>query len=85
MYNFGPEDAANREALQRLTVVLLITDVKVRPPRSADPGLPWADRGTVAVQDLRFVLIPRGGGPVGVQDQRPAPAVNHHLVVEPTQ
>jgi hypothetical protein len=36
----------------------------------------------VAVEDLRFVLVPRAGGPVRVDDKRPAPAVNHDLMVE---
>src|SRR5712691_9430000 len=36
----------------------------------------------VAVQDFASVLVPRGGGPVGVQDDGPALLVNHDLVVE---
>ncbi|HMI25604.1 MAG TPA: hypothetical protein VK594_14040, partial [Streptosporangiaceae bacterium] len=47
--------------------------------------LPRTDRGSMAVQDLRLVLIPRGRRPVGVQDQGPAPPVNDHLVVECAQ
>src|SRR5258706_12515641 len=46
---------------------------------------PRADRGSVAVQDLGLVLVPRRGGAVGVQDQGPAPPVDHDLVVEETQ
>src|SRR5208283_5566448 len=45
-------------------------------------GLPRAGRGPVAVQDLGLVRVPGGGGAVGVQDQRPAPPVDHDLVVE---
>src|SRR6185312_10430151 len=44
--------------------------------------LPGAGRGSVAVQDLGLVLVPRGGGPVRVDGQGPAPAVNDDLVVE---
>jgi hypothetical protein len=33
------------------------------------------------VQYFGPVRIPRGGSPVPVQYQRPAPAVNHHLMV----
>jgi hypothetical protein len=35
------------------------------------------------VEDFGFVWVPRTGGPVGVQDQRPAPPVDDNLVVEP--
>ena len=34
------------------------------------------------MQHLGLVLVPRRGGAVGVQDQCPAAAVDHHLVVE---
>ena len=37
------------------------------------------------MQDLGLVLVPGGGGAVGVQDQGPAPAVDHDLVVEPAK
>ena len=37
------------------------------------------------MQHLRAVLVPRRGGAVGVEDQGPALAVNHHLVVIETQ
>src|SRR5690242_10346058 len=67
--------------------------------RGHDPGYPavsgrgagvtgWsprADGGSVAVEGLGLVLVPRRGGAVGVQDQDPAPPVNHDLVVEPAQ
>src|SRR5205807_7026488 len=47
------------------------------------PGrLPGPGGWSVAVQGLGFVLVPRGGRPVGVQDQGPAPAVDDDLVVE---
>ena len=39
----------------------------------------------MAVELLGFVFVPGGGGAVGVQDQGPAPAVDHDLVVEPAQ
>jgi hypothetical protein len=39
----------------------------------------------VAVEHLGLVLVPGGGGAVGVQDQGPAPAVDDHLMVEPAQ
>jgi len=45
------------------------------------PGvLPQPDRGPVAVQGLGPVLVPRGGGAVGVQDQGPAPLVDHDIL-----
>src|SRR5690349_11046850 len=39
----------------------------------------------MAVQDLGLVLVPGGGGAVGVQDQGPAPAMDDHLMMEPAQ
>jgi putative hydrolase of the HAD superfamily len=45
-------------------------------------ALPGEGGRTVAVQDLGLAGVPHGGGPVGVQDQRPAPFVDHDLVVE---
>ena len=54
------------------------------PGREAGP-LPGPGGWSVAVQDLGFVLVPRGGGPVGVQDEGPAPPVDDDLVVERTQ
>ena len=48
-------------------------------------ALPGLGGRAVAVQHLRLVRVPRGGGAVGVQDQGPAPPVDHHLVVEPAQ
>src|SRR6185312_15963498 len=50
------------------------------------PGpLPGAGGWAVAVEHLGLVLVPRGGGPVRVDDQGPAPPVNHDLVVERAQ
>src|SRR6185312_469425 len=50
------------------------------------PGpLPGAGRGAVAVQDFGLVLVPRARRPVRVDDQGPAPPVNHDLMVERAQ
>ena len=50
------------------------------------PGpLPGPGGRSVAVQDLRLVLVPRGCRPVGVEDQGPALLVDHDLVVEETK
>ena len=43
------------------------------------------DRWPVAVHDLGLVLVPGRGRPVRVQDQGPAPAVDHDLVVVTAQ
>ena len=48
-------------------------------------GSPGAGRGAVAVQDLGAAGVPGGGGPVGVQDQGPAPPVDHNLMVKPAK
>jgi hypothetical protein len=37
------------------------------------------------MQHLALVLVPRAGGPVPVQDQRPSLPVDGHLVVERAQ
>jgi hypothetical protein len=57
------------------------------PPWSASAarGLPGAGRWAVAVEDLGFVKVPRSRRPVGVQDQSPAPTMDHHLVVKEAQ
>ena len=53
------------------------------PVRELNPGaLPGPGGWPVAVQGLGLVLVPRGGRPVRVQDQGPAPAVDDDLVVE---
>jgi len=44
--------------------------------------LPGAGGGSVAVEHFGLVLVPRGGGAVGVDDQGPAPPVDDDLVVE---
>src|SRR3984957_1471063 len=44
-------------------------------------SLPGAGWGAVAVQDFGAVGVPGGGGAVGIQDQGPAPPVDHDLVV----
>src|SRR4029077_17651420 len=44
--------------------------------------LPGAGGWSVAVEDFSLVLVPRAGRAVRVHDQRPAPPVNHDLVVE---
>src|ERR1700722_1765885 len=48
-------------------------------------SLPGAGGRPVAVQDFGAVGVPGGGGAVGIQDQGPAPPVDHDLVVEKTQ
>ena len=54
--------------------------------REAQPGChPGRTGWAVAVEDLRLVGVPGGGGAVGVQDQGPAPPVDHDLVVEPAE
>ena len=50
--------------------------------RQATGAVTRPGRGSVAVEDLGFVLVPRGGGAVGVDGQGPAPAVDDDLVVE---
>jgi hypothetical protein len=37
------------------------------------------------VEHFGLVLVPGAGGAVGVQDQGPAPAMDHDLVVEPAK
>src|SRR4029077_6339603 len=44
--------------------------------------LPGAGGWSVAVQHLGLVLVPCAGRAVRVDDQGPAPAMNHDLVVE---
>jgi hypothetical protein len=47
--------------------------------------LPGSGGWAVAVEHLGPVGVPGGGGPVRVQDQLPAPAVDDHLVMEKTK
>jgi hypothetical protein len=69
------------DRLQEFGIELLAVEPADRSDGSSEPGrLPGAGGGSVAVQDLRLVLVPRGGGAVGVDDQGPAPAVNGDLV-----
>src|SRR5690242_20773267 len=42
--------------------------------------LPGAGGWPVAVEHFGLVLVPRAGGPVGVDDQGPAPPVDHDLI-----
>src|SRR6266576_1438504 len=58
-----------------------MTDVTGRKGDSPRGISPRADRRAVAVQDLGLVLVPGGGGPVGVQHQGPALPVDRDLVV----
>ena len=44
--------------------------------------LPGRGGRAVAVEDFRFVLVPGGGRPVGVQDQGPSPPVDDNLVMK---
>src|SRR6201995_477481 len=72
--------------LQEFGIELLAVEPADRSDGGSEPGLlPGAGRGAVAVQDFGLVLVPRGGGAVGVDGQGPAPAVNHDLVVEGAQ
>jgi hypothetical protein len=71
----SPLDALPHHALRaRLSVI------QARRPAGVSSR---ANRRSVAVQDLGLVRVPRGGGTVRVQDQGPAPPVDHNLVVEP--
>src|SRR5580693_9276282 len=60
------------------------TSMAPHHPRQAGvlPGARW---WAVAVEHLGAVGVPGGSGAVGVQDQGPAPPVDHDLVVEETQ
>ncbi len=55
------------------------------PPGRRPGVLPGAGGRAVASQGLGAVLVPRGGGAVRVQDQGPAPLVDHDVVMEPAQ
>src|SRR6266487_4032430 len=55
-----------------------VTGWKGDSPRGISPR---ADRRAVAVQDFRLVLVPRGGGAVGVQHQGPALPVDRDLMM----
>jgi DeoC/LacD family aldolase len=68
----------------------------LRRPAQGDPGqvplvaeshgrLPGPGGWSVAVQHLGLVLVPGGGGPVGVQHQGPALPVDRDLVMEGAQ
>ena len=48
-------------------------------------GSPGAGRRAVAVQDFGAAGVPGGGGPAGIQDQGPAPPVDHNLMVKPAK
>ena len=69
--------------------VIPIWSSRIREPmkvRLRQAGVsPRPGRWAVAVQDLRFVGVPGGGGAVRVQDQGPAPPMDDNLVVEPAQ
>src|SRR5207245_4689344 len=56
---------------------------------SHSPSVPGALPGPgwwpVTVENLGAVGVPRGGGAVGVEDQGPAPSMDHGQVVEGTQ
>src|SRR6185312_6341451 len=72
--------------LQEFGIELLAVEPADSSDRGSGPGLlPGAGGWSVAVQDLRLLLVPRAGGPVRVDDQGPAPPVNHDLVVERTK
>jgi len=72
--------------LQEFGIELLAVEPADRSDGGSEPGLlPGPGRWAVAVEHFGLVLVPRGGGPVGVDDQGPAPAVDHDLVVEGAQ
>ena len=52
------------------------TPVRYEEPPGGPGRLPGAGGWSVAVQGLGLVLVPGGGGAVGVDDQGPAPAVD---------
>src|SRR5256885_13690660 len=57
-----------------------------RTDPGASPGDAPGGRGCGVLWSCPgLVLVPRRGGAVGVQDQCPAPPVNHHLMVEPAE
>ena len=67
-----------------------LADARLASPRSsvliaALGYLPGAGGWAVTVEGLGAVGVPGGGGPVGVQDQGPAPPVDHDLVMVGTQ
>jgi len=68
-----------KQRVETLQILRALT----RPGPRRPGGLPGAGGWAVAVQDLGLVLVPGGGGAVGVQDQGPAPAVDDDQVVEP--
>ena len=71
------------DQLQEFGIELLAVEPADSSDGRPEPGrLPGAGGWSVAVEDLGLVLVPGAGRPVRVQDQGPAPAVDHDLVVE---
>jgi len=71
------------DQLQEFGIELLAVEPADRCDGSSEPGLlPGPGGWSVAVEDFGFVLVPGGGGAVGVDDKGPAPAVDGDLVME---
>jgi len=71
------------DRLQEFGIELLAVEPADSSDGGLEPGrLPGSGGWSVAVQHLGLVLVPRAGRPVRVDDQGPAPAVDHDLVVE---
>ena len=69
--------------LQEFGIELLAVEPADRSDGGSEPGLlPGPGRWAVAVEHFGLVLVPRARHPVRVHDQRPAPPVNHDLMVE---
>ena len=80
---FDLDTEASAEQVQTLAHPAQLSVSAASSAHSVDgPGLlPGAGGGSVAVQHLGPVGVPGGGGPVFVQHQRPAPPVDHDLVM----
>jgi len=71
------------DRLQEFGIELLAVEPADSSDGGLEPGrLPGSGGWSVAVQHLGLVLVPGARRPVRVDDQGPAPAVDHDLVVE---
>jgi len=79
-----PLDAGSAQC--RYRTPLRYVQVRAWPkPWLAEFRLAGSGGRAMAVEHLGAVGVPRGGRPIRVQDQRPAPPVDHHLVMEKAQ